>query len=53
MKGLFILMLFFAIIFLGCLIFYLYLLVNYGNLPPNEVPSWVHWFMLGGKQYGI
>lgn len=25
--------------------FWIYLWVTYGNLPPDEVPSWVHWLM--------
>lgn len=29
--------------------FEIYLWVKYGSLPPEEVPSWVHWLMLGGK----
>lgn len=23
----------------------IYLWITYGNLPPDEVPSWVHWLM--------
>ena len=22
--------------------------ITYGNLPPDEVPSWVHWLLLRG-----
>ena len=29
------------------ILFWIYLCVTYGNLPPDQVPSWVHWFMLG------
>lgn len=25
----------------------IYLWITYGNLPPDEVPSWVHWWMMG------
>jgi hypothetical protein len=28
----------------------IYCWVNYGNLPPDQIPSWVHWFMLKGKR---
>ena len=27
--------------------FWIYIWVTYGNLPPDEVPSWVHWWMMG------
>ena len=27
--------------------FEIYLWITYGNLPPDEVPSWVHWWMMG------
>ena len=30
----------------GLVGFYIYIWVRYGNLPPDEVPSWVHWLML-------
>lgn len=37
----------FAILFfVGLIIFSIYVWVVYGNLPPEEVPSWVHWLML-------
>ena len=26
--------------------FSIYIWVKYGNLPPDEVPSWVHWWMM-------
>ena len=29
------------------LVFEIYICSTYGNLPPDQVPSWVHWFMLG------
>lgn len=35
-----------ALVVIG-LLFEIYLWVTYGNLPPDQVPSWVHWFMLG------
>lgn len=35
-----------AIVVIG-LLFEIYLCVTYGSLPPDQVPSWVHWFMLG------
>jgi hypothetical protein len=35
-----------ALVVIG-LIFEIYLCATYGNLPPDQVPSWVHWFILG------
>lgn len=29
------------------LAFYIWLYLTYGKLPPNEVPSWVHWLLVG------
>ena len=27
--------------------FTIYVWVTYGNLPPDQVPSWAHWWMMG------
>lgn len=43
-KLLFVLVIIVVVIYIGVII---YCYANYGNLPPDEVPSWVHWFMLG------
>lgn len=32
--------------FIGLIIFSIYVWIKYGNLPPDEVPSWVHWLMV-------
>lgn len=26
-----------------------YVWVVYGSLPPDQVPSWAHWWILGGR----
>lgn len=41
-----------AAIVLGYIIFSIYLRVTYGNLPPDQVPSWVHWWMMGKQVKG-
>ena len=39
----------FIIIFIGFIIFEIYLWVTYGDTPVGELPSWVIFFMIGGK----
>ena len=33
------------IIAVACIVLWIWCLKTYGDLPPDEVPSWVHWFM--------
>ena len=34
-----------ALFVVGCIGLSIYCLIKYGNLPPEDVPSWVHWLM--------
>lgn len=39
---------FFIVLILALIVFEVFIFVKYGGKPVNEVPSWVHWFMLSG-----
>lgn len=39
---------FFIVLILALVVFEVFIFVKYGGKPVNEVPSWVHWFMLSG-----
>ena len=38
-----------AILFVICFI-EIFVWINYGDLPINEIPSWALWFMFGGRK---
>ena len=35
---------------LGLIGFEIYLWVHYGNMPKDQIPAWVWWWMLGGRK---
>lgn len=35
---------------LGIIAFEIYIWVHYGNMPKEQIPAWVWWWMLGGKR---
>ena len=39
---------FFIVLIVALIVFEVFIFVKYGGKPINEVPSWVHWFMLSG-----
>lgn len=39
-----------VLIMLGFGAFEIYLWVHYGNMPKDQIPAWVWWWMIGGKR---
>lgn len=42
---LFMIYIIFGLIIIGFIALEIYCWIHYGSLPPEDVPSWVHWLM--------
>jgi len=39
----------FILVILGFIAFEIYLWVHYGNMPKEQIPAWVWWWMIGRR----